>query len=166
MTKAETARVLTLIAAFDRRTIGEADVEAWYLVLSDLPADDCAAAVREHYTTSTDWLMPAHVRRLAEIIARRRAGSQARARIDAQIAAANGGDHDPNMSGGPAMPLAIEAAPLNSRIGLYQEGRRAAVEARRAMEEACQRKAAEQAERAAKRREALAELEPLRQDSA
>lgn len=62
MTKTETARLLAVISAFDRRTVGEAEVEAWYLVVGDLTGEDCAHAVREHYARTTDWLMPAHVR--------------------------------------------------------------------------------------------------------
>lgn len=62
MTKAETARLLALITAFDRRTTGEADVEAWHLVVGDLNATDCAQAVRDHFARSREWLMPADVR--------------------------------------------------------------------------------------------------------
>lgn len=92
MTKTETAQLLTLIAAFDRRTIGETDVEAWHLIVADLEPDDCMTAVREHYTDSREWLMPADVRRRALAAARRRAGQAARARIDAEIAEAERGE--------------------------------------------------------------------------
>jgi hypothetical protein len=92
MTKAETAALLTLIAAFDRRTIGETDVEAWHLVLADLNAEDCGEAVRQHFTSSTAWLMPAEVRRLAVTTARRRIGTQKEADRQRQIEAANTGE--------------------------------------------------------------------------
>lgn len=89
MTKAETARLLTLIAAFDRRTIGETDVEAWHLIVSDLDPEDCADAVRQHYATSRDWLMPADVRTFAVNAARRREGQRRLAALEAEIAAEN-----------------------------------------------------------------------------
>lgn len=113
MTKAEVARLLTLIAAFDRRTIGETDVEAWHLILGHLDPADCAEAVREHFTASTDWLMPAHVHRLATAAARRRVGRQKLADREAQIAAENpaldtsdtGRPLRALMAGGPLKPV-------------------------------------------------------------
>ena len=72
MNLADTARVLTKISAYDRRTIGEADVAAWHEVLGDLEAGDCLAAVAAYYTTETRWLMPADVRAYAEAAAKRR----------------------------------------------------------------------------------------------
>lgn len=62
MTEDEVIDLLTAAAMFDRRTVGEADAEAWLAVVGDLPFTDALAAVRAHYTDSTDWLMPAHVR--------------------------------------------------------------------------------------------------------
>lgn len=64
VTPGDAARLLALAAAYDRRTIGEADAVAWADVLADLDVADCAQAIREHYTISTDWIMPAHVRRI------------------------------------------------------------------------------------------------------
>ena len=49
-------------AAFDRRTVGEADAIAWADALGGLNPSDCAQVIRDHYAESTDWLMPAHVR--------------------------------------------------------------------------------------------------------
>ena len=63
MTPADAAELLTIAAAFDRRTIGEADAIAWADALHGLNKSDCAQAVREHFQTSTEYLMPAHVRR-------------------------------------------------------------------------------------------------------
>lgn len=64
MNLSETARLLAAIAAFNNRTIGAADVGAWQSVLGDIELADAMEAVRRHYTESTEWLMPAHVRRL------------------------------------------------------------------------------------------------------
>lgn len=61
----ETCDLLTLAAAYDSRTVGESDVQAWLLALADLPFDRCRDAVVRHYSTETDRIMPGHVRRLA-----------------------------------------------------------------------------------------------------
>lgn len=63
MNAKETGRVLAKCASYDRRKIGDADVIAWFQVLGDLAYDDCITAVIGHYTDTTDWIMPAHVRR-------------------------------------------------------------------------------------------------------
>ncbi|MFD7996872.1 zinc finger domain-containing protein [Streptomyces mexicanus] len=62
MTPAETAEVLGLCAAFDRRTIGKTDVIAWHGVLADIDLADAKRAVARHYATETRWLMPADIR--------------------------------------------------------------------------------------------------------
>jgi hypothetical protein len=58
----EVIDLLTLMASYDRRKVGEADVAAWYAAVSDLPFGDGRDAVIAHYRESTDWIMPAHVR--------------------------------------------------------------------------------------------------------
>lgn len=67
MNPGEMARVLTKAAAFDQRTIGEADVMAWYDAVGQLDYDDAMTAVSRHYATNTDRIMPAHLR--AEVLA-------------------------------------------------------------------------------------------------
>lgn len=62
MTPAETAKLLALCAAVDRRKVGDADVLAWHRILGDLRYADCEAAVIAHFSESTEWIMPAHVR--------------------------------------------------------------------------------------------------------
>jgi len=61
----ETNQALALAQAFDRRTVGEMDVRAWHAVLGDLDPADVLEAIRRHYAVETDWIMPAHVRRLS-----------------------------------------------------------------------------------------------------
>jgi hypothetical protein len=61
VTPAETARLLTLIAAYDRRTLGESDVLAWHPLVERYSFDECADAVRAHFASSTSYLMPVHV---------------------------------------------------------------------------------------------------------
>lgn len=62
MTPAQTAELLAFCAAFDRRTVGKADVLAWQTVLVDLDYDAARQAVAEHYATETRWIMPADIR--------------------------------------------------------------------------------------------------------
>ena len=62
MNAEEASRLLAKCASYDRRKVGEADIIAWYQVLSDLDYDDCTAAVIAHYAETTDWIMPAHIR--------------------------------------------------------------------------------------------------------
>lgn len=62
MTRGDVARLLAYIAAFDRRTLGDADVLAWYDVLGDLDFELARAAVRVWYTERDGWIMPSHIR--------------------------------------------------------------------------------------------------------
>jgi len=66
----ETKRLLAAAAARDNRQPSEPMLEAWLVDLGDLPYDLAVAAVNRHFRTSTDYLMPVHVRRLAEEIHR------------------------------------------------------------------------------------------------
>lgn len=72
MNREETANLLTAMAALDRRTIGAADVIAWQGLLTDVDFGDALEAVKRHYAEQTDWMMPAHVRRLVRDIVRER----------------------------------------------------------------------------------------------
>lgn len=72
MNLGETAQALALAQAYDRRTVGEMDVRAWHALLADAPAADVMEAVRRHYAEQTDWIMPAHIRRMVRDIARER----------------------------------------------------------------------------------------------
>jgi len=65
MTPADAAELLTLCAAFDRRTIGESDARAWAYALRDIPLDDDTRdAVADHYGRTEAWITPAHVRKI------------------------------------------------------------------------------------------------------
>jgi hypothetical protein len=72
VTEDEVVDLLTAAAMFDRRTVGRSDAKAWTAVVGDLPFGDALAAVRAHYTESSDWLMPAHVRNRVKIMRRDR----------------------------------------------------------------------------------------------
>jgi hypothetical protein len=58
----ETATLLAKCAAYDRRTIGEADIAAWHDALANIPFTDASAAVTEHYTRTSQWIGVADVR--------------------------------------------------------------------------------------------------------
>lgn len=62
MNLSETARLLGAMAAFDRRTVGDADVIAWQAVMDDIPFADALTAVKHHYSEGEAWLMPVHIR--------------------------------------------------------------------------------------------------------
>ncbi len=53
------ALVLAKAAAFDGRTIGDADIEAWHECIGQLGFDAAMAKVTEHFRQSRERLMPA-----------------------------------------------------------------------------------------------------------
>ena len=62
MKRSEAALLLAKISAYDRRTVGDADIEAWAEVLpEDMPLADALDAVRDHFRSSTEFLMPLHL---------------------------------------------------------------------------------------------------------
>ncbi|MFE7659662.1 zinc finger domain-containing protein [Streptomyces celluloflavus] len=58
MTLAELSEVLGFAALYDNRTLGEAEVRAWHLIVGHLDADDTRQAIAEHYGQTRDRLMP------------------------------------------------------------------------------------------------------------
>ena len=62
MNAEQAGQVLAKCASYDRRKTGDADTIAWYQAIGDLAYDDCIAAVIAHYSETTDWIMPAHIR--------------------------------------------------------------------------------------------------------
>lgn len=61
MTLAETADLLSIAAAIDKRTLGESDVRAWQMVLDDIDFDAARDAVRAHYRETNKHVMPADI---------------------------------------------------------------------------------------------------------
>jgi hypothetical protein len=70
--RAQTALALGMAAAIDRRTVGEADVAAWYATLGDLDYDDVQAAIAGHYQATREWLMPSDIRAWVAAVRRER----------------------------------------------------------------------------------------------
>lgn len=64
MKASEIAQILAEAAKFDKRKTSHEDVEAWQaskLGRYDWDVEDCLQAVADHYSDSTDFLMPKHV---------------------------------------------------------------------------------------------------------
>jgi hypothetical protein len=72
MNLGEAAAVLAKAAGYDNRTVGDANVMAWHEALGDLDLADALQAIAIHHRTSTDYLMPVHIRRLVADIRRER----------------------------------------------------------------------------------------------
>lgn len=72
MRPSEAGILLTMCATFDRRTVGEADAEAWSVTLDGIELEDGKTAIVEHYRESRDWIMPADIRRIVKRIRRER----------------------------------------------------------------------------------------------
>lgn len=86
----EAALVLAKCQAFDRRTVGVADINAWWEVLHDVDAVDALDAVTRYYRDSREWIMPSDVRRLAADINRDRRRAQREALEAEQARAVTG----------------------------------------------------------------------------
>lgn len=72
MNKAQMADLLNLIASTDGRNLTQQMPNAWMELLGDLSFPDCKQAVLGHYRESTEWLMPAHIRRRVSAVRQRR----------------------------------------------------------------------------------------------
>lgn len=99
MTPAQVAELLTFCAAFDRRTIGKADVLAWSPLLTTIDFDEAREAVTTHYASSTRWIMPADIRDAVRAAHRNRLERHT----------------DPTPTADPDNPTAYRAELLNTR---------------------------------------------------
>lgn len=68
MNLADTHALLTFIAVYDNRKFDDATVVAWQPIFANLALEDCRAAAVRHFGSSTEYLMPAHIRQLATVI--------------------------------------------------------------------------------------------------
>jgi hypothetical protein len=76
MTPEDVIDVLAKAAAFDQRTVGQADILAWHEILQKLDRADALAAVTRHYAESRERLMPADVLRHARSLREDRRGRE------------------------------------------------------------------------------------------
>ncbi|MFI1914544.1 hypothetical protein [Nocardia sp. NPDC020380] len=65
MTRNDVVNLLTMIASFDQRTVGESDVAPWFAALCHLPYGAARDAVLVHHQTSAERIKPVHVIDLA-----------------------------------------------------------------------------------------------------
>lgn len=72
MNKLELSQLLTVASGIDNRTVTPDVVEIWFPILQDIDYDVAVEAMQMHYRESTDWLMPAIVRRNASRVLERR----------------------------------------------------------------------------------------------
>lgn len=72
MDLAETDHLLNVIANVDNRRVDDATVLVWHQILGALPFADCLMAATDHFSESTDYLMPVHIARGAREIERER----------------------------------------------------------------------------------------------
>lgn len=77
MRRSETALVLGYAAAYDYRNVDDTTVAAWHDLLGDLDLTDVREAIKRHYQTSTDRIMPAHVRAHVKVIREERRAAEA-----------------------------------------------------------------------------------------
>ncbi|HEY5990451.1 MAG TPA: hypothetical protein VIV12_29290 [Streptosporangiaceae bacterium] len=73
MSPEETIDLLAIMAAYDQRTVGEADVIAWHAALADVVFEDARRSVIGHYRENDDRIMPSDVRSRALVYADDRA---------------------------------------------------------------------------------------------
>lgn len=100
MNRNDVIDVLTAVAAADRRTVGEADVQIWEGVIGDIPKTFALQAVRDHLRECPGvWLEPGHVYQRARAMVRDQLEREPdhlrearQAQLDAKAAA---DDHDP-----------------------------------------------------------------------
>ena len=128
MTPLDTADVLTAIASYDLRTVGESDVIAWHAAIGELPKALALEAVVIHHKTSTERIKPAHVIGIAKGIRRDRAE---RENADNVIRGAFEDGRDKQLgltAGNPAfggLPIAAEGQPVWAAYYEGSGGRRA-----------------------------------------
>lgn len=84
MNKFEVSRVLGKCAAYDKRTVGDADILAWHEILEYVDYTDGLDAVTRHYRQTRDFAMPADIlthAKLAKADRQRRERQQPAARL-------------------------------------------------------------------------------------
>lgn len=86
MNKTEMAQLLTIASAIDNRKLSPEAVEAWHMVIGDIDYEVAVEAVRQHFDSSTEYLIPNHIRVLATKIVKTREALARRAITEAHFA--------------------------------------------------------------------------------
>ncbi len=63
---AEVGKILTLMASYDQRKVGETDIMAWSELIGSFDYADAKDAVLAHYAATADRIMPADIVRFAK----------------------------------------------------------------------------------------------------
>lgn len=83
MNKSDVVDVLTMVAAGDRRTVGDADVQMWHLVIGDIPKDFALSAVVAHRRDRPGvWIEPGHIAERWAVFRREQSKNGARVTLD------------------------------------------------------------------------------------
>ena len=61
MNVTEASKFLAMVAAYDNRRVTEQAAQAWAGALPHIDPAEAWAAAQEHFATSTDYLLPAHI---------------------------------------------------------------------------------------------------------
>lgn len=64
MNLTEVGTLLTLIGELDNRRFTKETAVSWQMILGRYGFEEAKRAVEEHFTNSTDWLLPAHLVRI------------------------------------------------------------------------------------------------------
>lgn len=83
----QAAFVLAKAAALDNRNQSDAAILAWHEVIGDLDYQDALQAVAVHRRESTEYLMPVHIRRIAEKLRSERQEREAKEQQHRQLEA-------------------------------------------------------------------------------
>lgn len=124
--------VLTLCAAYDRRTVGEFDIQAWLdaLTIAGVTSrDDALQAVRMHHAGTTDWCKPSHVAAIVRSIRDARFRNVTDSELMAGVDESTPGlqwvailrSRKAQIADGATIPQAIDAVPAPSEIGASDE---------------------------------------------
>lgn len=79
MNEQETRYLLAAISRRDKREPSQAMLAMWHEALEDVPLDAARKALAELDRTTTEWLMPAHIRDAIQLQADRERGARKRA---------------------------------------------------------------------------------------
>jgi hypothetical protein len=66
--RVEAAQLLAVMSKLDNRRADDGAVDLWHKLLMDVSFADAAEAVRRHFASSVDYLMPVHVLRGAQVV--------------------------------------------------------------------------------------------------
>jgi hypothetical protein len=120
--------VLTLCAAYDRRTVGKFDIQAWLdaLKIAGVTSrEDALQAVRVHHAGTTDWCKPSHVAAGVRSIRSERFHNVTDSELMAGVDESTPGvqwvailrSRKARIADGATIPQAIGAVPAPSEIG-------------------------------------------------